>query len=74
TDYGLSTSVWTENVNRAHRVSRDLEVGLVWVNCWFARDLRTPFGGQKSSGIGREGGNHSLDFFSETKTISYRYK
>lgn len=74
TDYGLSTSIWTENVNRAHRVSRDLEVGLVWVNCWFARDLRTPFGGQKSSGIGREGGNHSLDFFSETKTISYRYK
>lgn len=73
TAYGLSTSIWTENVNRANRVASALEMGLVWVNCWFARDLRTPFGGQKSSGIGREGGAHSLDFFSETKTISYKY-
>jgi aminomuconate-semialdehyde/2-hydroxymuconate-6-semialdehyde dehydrogenase len=47
---------------------------MVWVNCWFARDLRTPFGGQKQSGVGREGGLHSLDFFSESKTVSYRYK
>ena len=73
TPYGLSTSLWTENVNRAHRVSKGLEMGMVWVNCWFARDLRTPFGGQKSSGIGREGGEHSLSFFSESKTISYKY-
>ncbi len=73
TPYGLSASIWTENVNRAHRVSRELDMGLVWVNCWFARDLRTPFGGQKSSGIGREGGHHSLEFFSEMKTISYQY-
>lgn len=73
TPYGLSASIWSENVNRCHRVSTLLDMGMVWVNCWFARDLRTPFGGQKSSGIGREGGRYSLDFFSETKTISYKY-
>jgi aminomuconate-semialdehyde/2-hydroxymuconate-6-semialdehyde dehydrogenase len=74
TPYGLSASVWSSNVETCHQVSRRLQTGLVWVNCWFARDLRTPFGGQKSSGIGREGGRYSLEFFSEAKTISYRYK
>lgn len=73
TPYGLSASIWSENVNRTHRVSSELEMGLIWINTWFARDLRTPFGGQKLSGVGREGGNHSLDFFSESKTISYKY-
>jgi len=73
TPYGLSCSIWSENVNRCHRVSQQIRTGLVWVNCWFARDLRTPFGGQKSSGIGREGGRYSLEFFSEAKTISYKY-
>jgi aminomuconate-semialdehyde/2-hydroxymuconate-6-semialdehyde dehydrogenase len=74
TPYGLSASIWSQDVDRCHRISRQLRSGLVWVNCWFARDLRTPFGGQKQSGVGREGGLHSLDFFSETKTVSYRYK
>ncbi len=73
TPYGLSSSLWSENVNRCHRVSQQIRAGMVWVNCWFARDLRTPFGGQKSSGIGREGGRYSLEFFSEAKTISYKY-
>lgn len=74
TPYGLSSCIWSEDVNRCHRVSTRLRSGLVWVNCWFARDLRTPFGGQKSSGLGREGGRYSLEFFSEAKTISYKYK
>jgi aminomuconate-semialdehyde/2-hydroxymuconate-6-semialdehyde dehydrogenase len=74
TPYGLSCSVWTNDANRQHRVSRDIKSGIVWINCWFARDLRTPFGGQKSSGVGREGGRWALEFFSEMKTICYRYK
>lgn len=74
TPYGLSSSIWSSDVNRCHRVSTGIKTGIVWVNCWFARDLRTPFGGQKSSGIGREGGRYGLDFFSESKTICYRYK
>ncbi|MGD9680865.1 MAG: aldehyde dehydrogenase [Candidatus Obscuribacterales bacterium] len=74
TPYGLSASLWSENVNRCHRVASGIRAGLIWVNCWFARDLRTPFGGQKASGIGREGGRYSLEFFSEAKTISYKYR
>ncbi|GGI81486.1 2-hydroxymuconic semialdehyde dehydrogenase [Shewanella hanedai] len=69
TDYGLAASVWTENLSRAHRVSPQLDVGLVWVNTWFLRDLRAPFGGVKLSGIGREGGKHSLAFYSEPINI-----
>jgi len=72
--YGLSASIWTADINRVHRLSRKIKAGMIWVNTWFARDLRTPFGGQKSSGIGREGGRYSLEFFSEAKTISYKYK
>jgi aminomuconate-semialdehyde/2-hydroxymuconate-6-semialdehyde dehydrogenase len=72
--YGLSASVFSKDVDRCYRVSNGIRTGLVWVNCWFARDLRTPFGGMKSSGIGREGGRYSLEFFSEAKTISYKYK
>ncbi len=67
--YGLCAAVWTEKLRRAHRVAHQIEAGLVWINSWFLRDLRTPFGGVKLSGIGREGGRHSLDFYSETKTI-----
>ncbi len=74
TAYGLSASIWSSNVDTCHRVSQKIRTGILWVNCWFARDLRTPFGGQKSSGIGREGGRYALDFFSELKTISYKYK
>ncbi len=69
TKYGLAASVWTENNARAHRVSAQIEAGIVWVNSWFLRDLRTPFGGAKHSGIGREGGVHSLEFYTELKNI-----
>lgn len=67
--YGLAASVWTENLNRAHRVAHRLESGIVWVNTWLMRDLRTPFGGVKNSGVGREGGFFALDFFTEPKNI-----
>jgi aminomuconate-semialdehyde/2-hydroxymuconate-6-semialdehyde dehydrogenase len=67
--YGLASAVWTTNLSRAHRVARQIEVGIVWVNTWYLRDLRTPFGGVKLSGIGREGGIHSLNFYSEPTNI-----
>ena len=67
--YGLSATVWTENLSRAHRVAARLESGIVWVNCWLLRDLRTPFGGMKDSGVGREGGFEALKFFTEEKNI-----
>ena len=69
TDYGLASSVWTQNLSRAHRVGQAMEVGLSWVNSWFLRDLRTPFGGSKMSGIGREGGEHSINFYSEPSNV-----
>lgn len=69
TQYGLAAALWTENSSRAHRVGAQLEAGLVWVNSWFLRDLRTPFGGSKQSGIGREGGVHSLEFYTEMSNI-----
>ena len=67
--YGLSATLWTENLSRAHRISAALEAGIVWVNCWLLRDLRTPFGGMKESGIGREGGFEALRFFTEEKNV-----
>lgn len=69
TPYGLAAAVWTENVSRAHRVSAQLEVGICWVNSWFLRDLRTAFGGAKASGIGREGGLHSLEFYTDITNV-----
>ena len=67
TQYGLAGSVWTSDLNKAHNVAGALVTGMVWVNCWLLRDLRVPFGGVKASGVGREGGRLSLDFFSESK-------
>jgi aminomuconate-semialdehyde/2-hydroxymuconate-6-semialdehyde dehydrogenase len=69
TEYGLAASLWTQNVSRAHRVADRLESGTVWVNCWMLRDLRVPFGGVKSSGVGREGGEEALRFFTEAKNV-----
>ena len=69
TPYGLAASVWTENLSKAHRVARQLDVGICWVNSWFLRDLRTAFGGAKASGVGREGGVHSLEFYTEIENI-----
>jgi aminomuconate-semialdehyde/2-hydroxymuconate-6-semialdehyde dehydrogenase len=69
TEYGLASSIWTQNLSRAHRVGKAMEVGISWVNCWFLRDLRTPFGGAKMSGVGREGGEHSINFYSEPTNI-----
>lgn len=68
-EYGLAATVWTENLTRAHRVAHILESGIVWINCWLLRDLRTPFGGVKSSGVGREGGFEALRFFTEAKNV-----
>jgi aminomuconate-semialdehyde/2-hydroxymuconate-6-semialdehyde dehydrogenase len=69
TAYGLCCAIWTRDLQRAHRVSRAVDAGLVWVNTWYLRDLRTPFGGKKRSGLGREGGRFSFDFYAEPKNI-----
>ncbi|ULT54916.1 aldehyde dehydrogenase [Neobacillus drentensis] len=74
TEYGLNGVVWTENLQRAHRISHSVRAGTIWVNCWFVRDLRAPFGGFKKSGIGREGGHHSMEFFTEAKNICIALK
>lgn len=69
TEYGLASIVWTENLTRAHRVAQKIQSGIVWINCWMVRDLRTPFGGVKASGVGREGGVEALRFFTESKNV-----
>lgn len=69
TAYGLACAIWTRDSSRAHRLARRVEAGIIWVNCWFLRDLRTPFGGSKQSGIGREGGVHSLEFYTELQNV-----
>ncbi len=69
TKYGLSCSVWTRDIDKANQAANKIRTGIVWINCWFVRNLHTAFGGMKQSGVGREGGQYSLDFFSEMKTI-----
>ena len=69
TNYGLAASIWSQDVRRCHRVAQRLESGIVWVNTWLLRDLRTPFGGMKNSGVGREGGHEALRFFTEPKNV-----
>ncbi|MER3329390.1 MAG: aldehyde dehydrogenase family protein, partial [Candidatus Kapaibacterium sp.] len=71
--YGLAATVWTQDISRANRVAQNLHAGIVWVNCWLLRDLRTPFGGVKDSGMGREGGFEAMDFFTEPKNICVKY-
>jgi aminomuconate-semialdehyde/2-hydroxymuconate-6-semialdehyde dehydrogenase len=73
TKYGLATSIYTQDISRASRVATQIEVGLCWINSWFLRDLRTPFGGSKQSGIGREGGVHSLEFYTELRNVMVKY-
>jgi aminomuconate-semialdehyde/2-hydroxymuconate-6-semialdehyde dehydrogenase len=73
TKYGLAAAIWTSNLKRAHRVAPQMNVGITWVNCWFLRDLRTSFGGVGLSGIGREGGIHSLNFYSELNNVCIKY-
>lgn len=73
TTYGLAATMWTSNLKRAHHIARQLQFGIVWVNCWMLRDLRTPFGGVKNSGVGREGGWEALKFFTEPKNVCIKY-
>ena len=72
--YGLSATLWTNNLNRTMQFSKQLQTGIVWVNTWMLRDLRTPFGGAKESGVGREGGFEALRFFTEAKNICIQYE
>ncbi len=74
TQYGLAATVWTQNLNKAHHMAAKLHSGIVWVNCWLLRDLRTPFGGMKNSGVGREGGFEALNFFTEEKNVCISLK
>jgi aminomuconate-semialdehyde/2-hydroxymuconate-6-semialdehyde dehydrogenase len=73
TIYGLASVVWTENLTRAHRIANNIHAGIVWINCWLLRDLRTPFGGVKASGVGREGVFEALDFFTEPKNVCIKF-
>ncbi len=73
TDYGLSATIWTSDLKRAHQMADQIEAGIVWINAWLVRDLRTPFGGVKSSGVGREGGWEALRFFTEPKNVFVKY-
>ncbi|SDI27609.1 aminomuconate-semialdehyde/2-hydroxymuconate-6-semialdehyde dehydrogenase [Alteribacillus persepolensis] len=72
THYGLGATIWTNDLRRAHRVAQQIEAGIIWVNTWYLRDLRTPFGGMKQSGIGREGGAHSFEFYSELSNVTIK--
>ena len=69
TQYGLAATIWTNDISKAHRMAAKVESGIIWINCWLLRDLRTPFGGLKNSGVGREGGWEALRFFTETRNV-----
>ena len=69
TNYGLAAMIWTQDISKANRVAAKVDSGIIWINCWLLRDLRTPFGGMKNSGVGREGGWEALKFFTEAKNI-----
>ena len=73
TPYGLACTIWTENVKKAHRVAANVDSGIIWINDWLVRDLRTPFGGVKHSGVGREGGWEALRFFTEAKNVCVQW-
>ncbi len=73
TPYGLSCTIWTEDLTRAHKMAENIHAGIVWINCWLLRDLRTPFGGTKQSGVGREGGFEAMRFFTEAKNVCIKY-
>jgi aminomuconate-semialdehyde/2-hydroxymuconate-6-semialdehyde dehydrogenase len=73
TAYGLACTIWTTDLKRAHRMAEAIQSGIVWVNCWLLRDLRTPFGGVKQSGVGREGGWEAMRFFTEPKNVCIAY-
>jgi aminomuconate-semialdehyde/2-hydroxymuconate-6-semialdehyde dehydrogenase len=71
--YGLAATIWTKNINKAHQLAEQINTGIVWVNCWLLRDLRTPFGGMNHSGVGREGGLEAMRFFTEPKNVCIKY-
>ncbi len=73
TEYGLASTIWTTNIYKAHRIASKIQTGIVWINCWMIRDLRTPFGGMKNSGLGREGGMEALRFFTEPKNVCIKF-
>lgn len=73
TNYGLAASIWTQDISRANRMATKVQAGIIWINCWLLRDLRTPFGGMKNSGVGREGGWEALKFFTEMKNVCIQY-
>jgi aminomuconate-semialdehyde/2-hydroxymuconate-6-semialdehyde dehydrogenase len=73
TEYGLAATIWTNNLTRAHRMAENVQSGIIWINTWLLRDLRTPFGGMKNSGVGREGGWEAIRFFTEAKNVCIKY-
>ena len=73
TNYGLAASIWTQDISKANRMAAKVQSGIIWINCWLLRDLRTPFGGMKNSGVGREGGWEALKFFTEAKNVCVQF-
>ena len=72
-NYGLAASVWSQDIQKCMRLTKEINTGIVWINCWLVRDLRTPFGGMKDSGVGREGGDEAMRFFTEAKNVCIKW-